>query len=297
MTHASILIPVFDRVELLQESLESLHVNTAYPHEIIIYDDGSNVATKRYLGEVIEKGLASYVVMTPYRWNRGNCFATDQMFSLSSGDYIAKMDGDEQYSPGWLGRAIKAMELWPEIGQLSLHQFYRIHNRYEENESLTYGDWDKYVLREFEKEGVKIAVVWCSPGGQFIIRRKDWEKAGPWYHIPPSQEFFGFRSNLTPMFRLLPGWERFGLLPVKDKEGHWMRYHDTPWLAVLDPPVVSTAWGQAKTMMKIAGKTVKTTPPLFAKQYMREGINVRGQFGPMRGYNRGRDLARDGPIT
>lgn len=297
MTHVSILIPVFNRVELLIESLESLRANTYYPHEIIVYDDGSDKPTKDFLLRLIDCGLVSYIVMTPRKWNRGNCFSTDQLYALSSGAYIAKMDGDEQYSPGWLTKAVKAMELWPQIGQLSLHQFYRVHNRYTEKESLTYGDWGKYVLQEFEREGIKIAIVWCSPGGQFVIRRDAWTQAGPWHHLPPSQEFFGFRSRLTPMFRLLPGWERFGLLPVRpeEKEAHWQVYKDTPWLALLDPPVVSTAWGQGKTMMKIAGPTVKLAPKLFGKEGDPEYIKARGAFGSMRGFNRGRNLDRYGP--
>jgi hypothetical protein len=216
--------------------------------------------------------------------------ATDRAFAISSGDYIVKLEGDEQYAPGWLDQAVRAMELFPEIGQLSLMQFGVADWARTPQERVRYPDWDSFVLKEFQREGVKIAVVWCSPGGQFMVRRKLWKETGDWYQGHPDQETIAFRMRLCPMARLLKGFDP-QRPPPEDKEAHWEQYKDTPWLAVLDPPVLSTHWGSGRTLLFKAQKTLLNQPVLSYKGGTPNYSVQRGdRFGPMPSYNSGKDL-------
>lgn len=66
-------------------------------------------------------------------------------------------------------------------------------------------------------------------------------------------------------------------------------------MAVLDPPVVSSHWGTGKGSLAIARDTLKQGPKLYSKEGLPKTVFARGEpFGPMKGYNLGRDLDRYG---
>lgn len=292
----SILITTFNRVELLQASIESLRANTYYPYELVIHDDGSNQPTTDFLVEILRRGWLSSLILNPPKHNRGQALAADRCYQMAQGDYVVKMESDEQYTPGWLTKAVRAMQVFPEIAMLSLQQFYHLHNRYTPQEHVSYPMWDTLELAAFEREGVKISVVWCSPGGQFVTRWEAYQRHGPWWRGTPDQETIEFRARVCPMFRLLAHSRSRKYPAVTDKKAHWEKYKNSAWLAVLDPPVVSSHWGAAKGSLPEARPTIQRGPKL-------QGIESAPPtyehprdraFGPLPGYNLGRDLDRFG---
>lgn len=264
---ASILITAFNRVELLQASVESLRECTYYPYELIIHDDGSDQPTVDFLMTLLQRGWISTLMLNPHKHARGCALATDRCFGISQGDYIVKMDGDEEYSHGWLTKAVRTMELFPEIAILSFQLFYHYHKPNTSEAWLNYPGWKSRELVAFERDDHKISVVWCSPGGQFMLRRETWKQGGLWWQGRPSQESIDFKSRVCPMFRLLPH-SRSSTLPAvaeKDKKAHWEKYKNTGWLAVMDPPTVSSHWGHAKSAIPIAKTTIQQESALHGR--------------------------------
>lgn len=299
MKFASVLITAFNRPEFLQASIESLRACTYYPYELIIHDDGSEPATKDFLLDLLKRGWISTLVMNPPKHNRGQALAADRCYQVAQGDYVVKMEGDEQYTPGWLTKAVKAMEVFPEIAMLSLQQFCHIHDRYTLQEHVSYPSWDKLELAAFEREGAKISVVWCSPGGQFMTRMEAYHRHGPWWRGHPDQETIEFRARVCPMFRLL-AHSRSTRLPAVVGEAalkaHWEKYKNSAWLAVIDPPVVSSHWGNGKGSLPEARPTVQRDPKLLGNEGPPPPFTQQRDraFGSMTGYNYGRDLDRFG---
>ena len=295
---ASILITSFNRVEILQASIESLWECTHYPYELIIHDDGSDLPTVDFLMDILKEGWISTLILNPRKHNRGCALGTDRCFNISQGDYVVRMDGDEEYTPGWLAKAVRAMELFPEIAILSLQSFGHHHKPNTSEANVDFPMWDNLELAAFEREGTKISVAWCTPGGQFMLRREVWARFGPWWSGYPSQESITFKASVCPMFRLLAHSRSRTLPAVTDVKAHWEKYKDTGWLAVIDPPVVSSHWGHAKSAIPIAKVTAQRGPLLYSKEGPIPPISSdRGAaFGPMKGYNFGKDLDRFGWI-
>jgi glycosyltransferase involved in cell wall biosynthesis len=285
--YASLLITTYNRMELLGESLHSLYENTYYPYELVIHDEGSEPRMIQWLTKLLTEGKISELILNAPGHNRGQGLGADRCYQVASGDYLVKLEGDEQFAPGWLEKAVRAMELFPEIGQLSLQQFYNTGYARTQREFVVYPDWDSYVVKEFQREDAKIAVVWCSPGGQFMVRKGAWEQYGPWDY---GQETITFRMRVSPMMRLLKGFDQ-RYPPPTDKEAYWQQYKDTPWLAALDPPVVSSHWGGGRSLIAKANATMTPYPLILHKEGKPNYSVVRGdRFGPMPGYNWGKDL-------
>lgn len=298
MKFASILITAFNRMEFLQASIESLRACTYYPYELIVHDDGSNPPTKDFLIDILKRGWISTLIMNPPNHNRGQALAADRCYQVAQGDFVVKLEGDEQYTPGWLTKAVKAMEVFPEIAMLSLQQFCYIENRYTPEEYVRYPMWDALELAALEREGVKISVVWCSPGGQFMTRMEAYHRHGPWWRGIPDQETIEFRARVCPMFRLLAHSRsrKYPAVTEKGKKAHWEKYKNSAWLAVLDPPVVSSHWGGGKGSLPEARPTVQRGPKLLGNEGPPPQFSHQRDraFGPMTGYNLGKDLDRFG---
>lgn len=293
---ASVLITAYNRKELLQASIESLRECTFYPYELIVHDDGSNAPTSDFLHELHLRGWISTLISNAPRHNRGQALAADRCYQVAQGEYVVKLEGDEQYSPGWLTKAVKAMELFPEIAMLSLQQFCHAYDRFTENERVGYHIWDELELAAFEREGTKISVVWCSPGGQFMTRADIYQRHGPWWRGHPDQETIEFRARVCPMFRLLAHSRSSRFPAVTDKKKHWDMYKNTAWLAVIDPPVVSSHWGGGKGSLPEARATLQRDPLLHNREGPIPPVPAeRGAvFGPMKNYNFGAELDRFG---
>ncbi|MBN2625258.1 MAG: glycosyltransferase family 2 protein, partial [Spirochaetales bacterium] len=55
MTAFSVIIPVYNRKELIRNALESVLAQTCPPHEIIVADDGSDDGTPEFVGEFLSE--------------------------------------------------------------------------------------------------------------------------------------------------------------------------------------------------------------------------------------------------
>src|SRR5215813_3489651 len=106
----SVIIPTYNRADLIGETIESVLKQTFDDFEIIIVDDGSTDAT----GEVVRKfdGPIKYL----YQDNRGRSCARNRGFEASSGDYVCFLDSDDVLKPMMIERQVSLLDSNSNLG-------------------------------------------------------------------------------------------------------------------------------------------------------------------------------------
>ena len=90
MRKYSIIIPVYNRPDEVDELLESL-VNQSYTNfEVIIIEDGSAIKCQSIINKYSEKLTIKYFI----RENVGQGFARNFGFSVAEGEYFIVFDSD-----------------------------------------------------------------------------------------------------------------------------------------------------------------------------------------------------------
>lgn len=105
----SLVIPVHGALPLLRECLLSISRHTAAPYEIILVDNASDAATRRYLrsrrgARLIENAR-----------NLGFARAVNQGMRAARGTYIAWVNSDTRVTPGWLERLADVLKADPAL--------------------------------------------------------------------------------------------------------------------------------------------------------------------------------------
>ena len=91
----SIVIPCYNRCELLQRCLRNLK-KQSYPNiEIIVVDDGSQDGTEAIMRKYSDSNIRYY----RYSPNRGACYGRNYGIQKAQGEYIAFQDSDDLWRP------------------------------------------------------------------------------------------------------------------------------------------------------------------------------------------------------
>lgn len=109
----SVIIPVYNRRELLQEALASVWAQTFKDFEVIIVDDGSTDGTWEYMQTL---GPA---ITALRQENAGPGAARNKGVEAARGDYIAFLDSDDLWFSWTLDTLRKAFAVAPEVSLVS----------------------------------------------------------------------------------------------------------------------------------------------------------------------------------
>jgi len=102
----SIIIPVYNRPEVLQRSLASLGAQTFRDFEVIVVDDGSEVE--------LQITNHKFKINLFRQENRGAPAARNKGFELSKGEYVVFWDADLIAEPDMLEKMLQALESNPK---------------------------------------------------------------------------------------------------------------------------------------------------------------------------------------
>jgi glycosyltransferase involved in cell wall biosynthesis len=97
-TKVSIIIPTYNRSELLLETLESVRRQSYKDWECIIIDDGSVDNTKTVVSQLVSKDLRFQFFEKPKKYVRGASSSRNYGFEMSKGKYIQWLDDDDLIS-------------------------------------------------------------------------------------------------------------------------------------------------------------------------------------------------------
>ena len=107
----SVVIPTYDRPDMLAEAIESVLNQTYDPVELVVVDDGSPTSAR----PVVES-LAENAVFHRFDHNRGANVARNEGIRRSSGEYVAFLDDDDRWEPRKLARQVEVLEADDDIG-------------------------------------------------------------------------------------------------------------------------------------------------------------------------------------
>ncbi len=102
----SIIIPTYNRSELIQKAIKSILDQTYQHFEIIVVDDASTDNTE----DVINGYDNPKIRYVKLKENKGQCFARNRGIEQSKGDFIAFLDSDDEWLPNKLKEQIEVFE-------------------------------------------------------------------------------------------------------------------------------------------------------------------------------------------
>lgn len=107
----SVIIPTYDRLELLIRAVDSVRRQSFPDYEIIVVDDGSNDGTCEWLAE------NNRWMRTIRQANKGPGAARNAGAQIAMGRYLAFLDSDDMWFPWTLGAYREAIDrcCWPSF--------------------------------------------------------------------------------------------------------------------------------------------------------------------------------------
>lgn len=111
MTKVSVIIPAYNAMRYLPETIDSLLAQTFKDFEVIIVDDGSTDNIKAWFEQVSDCRL---VLLS--QDNQGQSKARNFGIERSQGEYIAFLDADDLWAPSKLEKQVAALEINPTVG-------------------------------------------------------------------------------------------------------------------------------------------------------------------------------------
>ena len=105
----SIIIPSYNRAEMLVECLESVFIQTFTDYEVIVVDDGSTDNTEDVLKPYRER--ITYIKHE----NKGNAAARNSGLDVAKGELIAFLDSDDLWLPHKLMKEVEYLDQHPDV--------------------------------------------------------------------------------------------------------------------------------------------------------------------------------------
>ena len=110
MSRISVIVPTYNRVALLLETLDSIFAQTRPADEIIVVDDGSTDDTR----QTIENGYVGRNVVYVYQANARQGAARNTGQARATGDLLLFLDADDCLHPHALDRLERALNTRPD---------------------------------------------------------------------------------------------------------------------------------------------------------------------------------------
>ena len=106
----SVILPVYNRKDLVKKAIDSVQNQTYKNFELIIVDDGSSDGSSDYLLSLVNE----FTRYTKHS-NRSTALSLNTGIQLSCGEYITFIDSDDEYKPEHIESRIKYFLANPEV--------------------------------------------------------------------------------------------------------------------------------------------------------------------------------------
>lgn len=166
MPTVSVIIPVFNRQDVLRRAVASVLAQTFQDYELIVVDDGSAKQVVDALSEARDK--ISLCVIRHDR-NRGAAAARNTGAGAASGRYLAFLDSDDTWYNEKLALQVAFMEA--EAGRRASCTGFALVGEH--------GVFDRRLPPEVSDLGEILWGCRISPGTTLMIERTLWEETGP----------------------------------------------------------------------------------------------------------------------
>jgi|688.fasta_scaffold364187_1 glycosyltransferase involved in cell wall biosynthesis len=107
MSRISVVIPCYNRADIVSRAIQSAKAQTVAPYEIIVVDDGSKDGS----AEVAKRFGGNVIVIE--QENKGAAAARNRGIQYALGEWIAFLDSDDEWHPNKLELQIAAASQFP----------------------------------------------------------------------------------------------------------------------------------------------------------------------------------------
>ena len=111
MPKVSVIIPTYNSMRFLTETVESVLRQTHRDFELLIVDDGSSDRTVQWVSELVDPR-----VKVISQQNQGVCVARNTGIADAQGEYIAFLDHDDLWQPTKLEKQVRCLDENPAVG-------------------------------------------------------------------------------------------------------------------------------------------------------------------------------------
>ncbi|MBD2362807.1 glycosyltransferase [Anabaena minutissima FACHB-250] len=111
MPKVSVIIPAYNAMQYLPETVDSVLQQTFSDFEVLIIDDGSSDNIKEWKSELTDER-----VILISQANQGLAGARNMGIACAQGDYIAFLDADDLWGPTKLEKQVQCLDRNPAVG-------------------------------------------------------------------------------------------------------------------------------------------------------------------------------------
>ena len=174
MPNFSIIVPTYNRKDILAYALYSVLAQTYKNFEIIIVDDGSTDNTKEYINEIFSHQIQKKKIKYFYTKNQGVCRARNYGLAHAKNDWIVYLDSDNVWQANYLETFARMISK-----EINTNCFYCNFTTYKQNYGGKAFDFEKLLLGNYIDLGTFVhkKSVYEELGGfdTNMTRLVDWE--------------------------------------------------------------------------------------------------------------------------
>lgn len=183
MPRFSVIIPVYNRADLISETIESVLKQSYSDFEVVLVDDCST--DKSY--EIIQHHANKDARIRTFKFdeNQGRCAARNKGLDLAQGEWICYLDSDDQYYSNHLQTITDLIQAYPEQPAFATDQHINGILKEYKNKSL-HGDLRKLTINDFIENNPLTANQLCH-SNKLMVRWSD-------QRIPISEDWLFMRE-------------------------------------------------------------------------------------------------------
>lgn len=175
----SVVIPLYNKEKSIASTLQSVLAQTYADYEIIVVDDGSSDNGAAVVESVISQCPISNVqsqIRLFSKPNGGVCSARNFGIEKSHGEYIALLDGDDQWDKEYLAEQVKMIADFPEAAMWGINFAELNQGKLIRKLETALPDGYRGYVENYFRMPKRNSDLFCS--SSVVIRRKVFDKVG-----------------------------------------------------------------------------------------------------------------------
>jgi len=171
----SVVIPLYNKEKSIRATLESVLAQSYTDYEVIVVDDGST-DNSRAVVEQFKMSNVKFPICLIHQDNGGVCSARNRGIQEAKGEYIALLDGDDQWDREYLAEQVRMMNEYPEAGMWGINFAEIQDGKIVRRVPTGLPDGYRGYVEHYFEMPERVSDLFCS--SSVVIRRDVFDKVG-----------------------------------------------------------------------------------------------------------------------